>query len=200
MVHVFYNRIKSDLQHDALYKHTYVHFVQQQYQVGLAQAHPNLCKKKILTQVGLFESQLHINYILHLQNSNLQTFISLLKWKIMPPSFRPILMPLSKFLASTKMVGTQNAEKSTFQSTWARELLDPTQLPSWPLGTSAAPKTFLFTPASYSHSTRTLLPSICFISSFFFLGFLESTAPSHQSTEMTLERAACHMKVTCSLC
>ena len=141
--------------------------------LGLLRLTPIFAKKKILTQVGLFESQLHINYILHLQNSNLQTFSSLLKWKIMPPSFRPILMPLSKFLASTKMVGTQNAERSTSQRTWAWELLDPTQLPSWPLGTSAAPKKFLFTPASYSHSTRTLLSSICFISSFFFQDFLK---------------------------
>jgi len=37
-------------------------------------------------------------------------------------------------------------------STLARELLDPTQLPSWPLGTSAAPWTFTLTIQSTSTS------------------------------------------------
>ena len=59
---------------------------------------------------------------------------------------------------------------------WPREVLDPTQLPSWPSGTLAVPQTFLLTPVSYSHSTSTSLHPICFMSSFhFFLslrGFL----------------------------
>ena len=77
MVHVFYNRIKSDLQHDALYKHTYVHFVQQQYQVGLAQAHPNLCnKKKSESRLGcLSHSYISIMYQLFAKMENNATFI-----------------------------------------------------------------------------------------------------------------------------
>jgi len=43
-----------------------------------------------------------------------------------------------------------------FQGTLAREFLDPTQIPSWPSGTSAFPQTFLRT--LVSHSPRNTYP------------------------------------------
>ena len=88
-------------------------------------------------------------------------------------------------LRSVKMSGAQNAKRSTFQSTLARELLDAIHFPASSLGTSAAPQIFTLTPASYSHSTSTSLHSIGFINSFrfFFLiprGYLQSTMQPHQ--------------------
>jgi len=69
------------------------------------------------------------------------------------------------------MGGTQNAKRSTFESTLARELLDAIHFPAWSSGASA-PQTFTLTPASYSHSTSTSLHSIGFINYFHLIFFL----------------------------
>jgi len=78
---------------------------------------------------------------------------------------------------------------------------DAIHFPGCPSGASAAPQAFLLTASSYSHSTSTVLHSICFMISSRFSFFLSpSTARSYQSTEMTFERAASNIKVTCPPC
>ena len=82
---------------------------------------------------------------------------------------------------------------------------------SWMPFTFQAALQALQQPHKHSHSLQlaihtepsTSLHSICFVSSLCFsffievqIGFLQSTAQPHQSTEMAFERAASHIKLT----